>query len=83
MYDAVIFSCEGFGLTVAEAMWKGTPVIGGNVGGIPNQDPESGEWLRTCTIITGEPDELVAQIYPVRLRRLRPFAKERPSEHQE
>ena len=23
---------EGFGLTVAEAMWKGTPVIGGNVG---------------------------------------------------
>lgn len=25
---------EGFGLTVSEAMWKGTPVIGGNVGGI-------------------------------------------------
>ncbi|NRD45521.1 glycosyltransferase [Corallococcus exiguus] len=28
---------EGFGLTVAEAMWKGTPVIGGNVGGIRHQ----------------------------------------------
>jgi trehalose synthase len=28
---------EGFGLTVTEAMWKGSPVIGGNVGGIPNQ----------------------------------------------
>lgn len=28
---------EGFGLTVAEAMWKGTPVIGGNVGGIKYQ----------------------------------------------
>lgn len=28
---------EGFGLTVSEAMWKGTPVIGGNVGGIPLQ----------------------------------------------
>jgi trehalose synthase len=28
---------EGFGLTVAEAMWKGTPVIGGNVGGIRGQ----------------------------------------------
>lgn len=28
---------EGFGLTVAEAMWKGTPVIGGNVGGIRDQ----------------------------------------------
>ncbi len=35
---------EGFGLTVAEAMWKGTPVIGGNVGGIPCQirDGENG-----------------------------------------
>ncbi len=28
---------EGFGLTVAEAMWKGNPVIGGNVGGIKYQ----------------------------------------------
>src|SRR6266700_2440210 len=28
---------EGFGLTVAEAMWKGTPVIGGNVGGVRYQ----------------------------------------------
>ncbi|MCC6456848.1 MAG: glycosyltransferase [Caldilineaceae bacterium] len=35
---------EGFGLTVSEAMWKGTPVIGGNVGGIPKQieDGENG-----------------------------------------
>jgi len=28
---------EGFGLTVSEALWKGTPTIGGNVGGIPTQ----------------------------------------------
>jgi len=28
---------EGFGLTVTEAMWKGNPVIGGNVGGIRHQ----------------------------------------------
>ena len=28
------------------------------------KDPESGEWLRTCTIITGEPNELIAQIHP-------------------
>ena len=28
---------EGFGLTVAEAMWKGKPVIGGKVGGIKAQ----------------------------------------------
>jgi trehalose synthase len=31
---------EGFGLTVTEAMWKGTPVIGGNVGGIKYQIDE-------------------------------------------
>jgi trehalose synthase len=28
---------EGFGLTVAEAIWKGRPFIGGDVGGIPLQ----------------------------------------------
>ncbi|MEJ2707240.1 MAG: glycosyltransferase [Anaerolineales bacterium] len=35
---------EGFGLTVTEAMWKGTPVIGGDVGGIRYQieDGENG-----------------------------------------
>ena len=31
---------EGFGLTVSEALWKGTPVIGGNAGGIPIQIEE-------------------------------------------
>jgi trehalose synthase len=35
---------EGFGLTVAEAMWKGACVVGGNVGGIRHQikDGENG-----------------------------------------
>lgn len=28
---------EGFGLTVTEAMWKGTPVVGGRTGGIRHQ----------------------------------------------
>jgi trehalose synthase len=44
---------EGFGLTVAEAMWKGTPVIGGDCGGIRAQirDGDSGflvSDVRTC-----------------------------------
>jgi trehalose synthase len=40
---------EGFGLTVSEAMWKGTPVIGGNVGGIRHQvkDGENGFLVST------------------------------------
>ena len=35
---------EGFGLTVTEAIWKGRPFIGGDVGGIPLQvsDGETG-----------------------------------------
>lgn len=28
---------EGFGLVVSEALWKGVPVIGSSVGGIPLQ----------------------------------------------
>lgn len=31
---------EGFGLVVAEALWKGTPVVAGRVGGIPLQMPD-------------------------------------------
>ena len=27
------------------------------------KDPATDQWLRTCTIITGEPNELVAQIH--------------------
>jgi trehalose synthase len=40
---------EGFGLTVAEAMWKRKPVIGGNVGGIRLQivDGETGYLVTT------------------------------------
>lgn len=35
---------EGFGLTVSEAMWKGTPVVASRIGGIQDQivDGESG-----------------------------------------
>jgi trehalose synthase len=40
---------EGFGLTVTEALWKGRPVIAGNVGGIPLQvtDGVSGYLVET------------------------------------
>jgi trehalose synthase len=31
---------EGFGLIVSETLWKGTPVVAGNTGGIPMQMPE-------------------------------------------
>lgn len=41
---------EGFGLVVTEAMWKGKPVVGGNVGGIPLQ------------VIDGETGFLVANV---------------------
>jgi len=37
---------EGFGLIVSETLWKGTPVVAGNTGGIPMQMPDgSGGFL--------------------------------------
>lgn len=39
---------EGFGLTVSEALWKGTPVVAGRAGGIPMQMPDgTGGYLVT------------------------------------
>ena len=49
---------EGFGLTVAEALWAGTPVIGGNVGGIPMQI-EDGRTGFLVTTITQTAERLV------------------------
>lgn len=51
---------EGFGLTVAEAMWKGTPVIGGNCGGIRVQieDGKNGYLVNT-------PEECAQRIVPL------------------
>jgi trehalose synthase len=46
---------EGFGLTVAEAMWKARPVVAGRVGGIQDQivDGESG-------VLVDDPSDLAA-----------------------
>ena len=46
---------EGFGLTVAEAMWKQKPVVAGRVGGIQDQivDGESG-------LLVDDPRDLAA-----------------------
>lgn len=52
---------EGFGLTVAEAMWKGTPVIGGNCGGIRVQieDGENGCLVNSPEECAGRVVELI------------------------
>jgi len=52
---------EGFGLTVTEALWKGTPVVASNVGGIPLQivDGESG-FLLDPQDLDGFADRIVA-----------------------
>ena len=67
---------EGFGLTVTEAMWKGRPVIAGNVGGIRHQiaDGENG-------LLVNSPDEAAAAIVrlladPALARRLGDAARE-------
>ncbi|MEF8817478.1 MAG: glycosyltransferase [Salinibacter sp.] len=48
---------EGFGLTVTEAMWKGTAVIGGNVGGIRHQIEDG-----TNGVLVDSVDEAAEQI---------------------
>jgi hypothetical protein len=50
---------EGFGLTVTEAMWKGTPVVASDVGGIPTQI-ENGK--TGFLVKPGEPTECAARV---------------------
>ena len=53
---------EGFGLTVSEAIWKGRPFIGGNVGGIPLQveDTVTGFLVETVEQCAARALELLA-----------------------
>lgn len=51
---------EGFGLTVSEALWKGTPVVAGAVGGIPLQVSQGvGGFLVDPTDYDGAADKVV------------------------
>jgi trehalose synthase len=59
---------EGFGLTVAEAMWKGTPVIGGNVGGIWYQIEDGSDGFLVSSIQEAA-DRIVQLIQNEALRR--------------
>src|SRR5215210_1207919 len=71
---------EGFGLTVAEAMWKGRPVIGTAVGGIQDQlvDGETGVLLQDARDIEGYGAAVRALLDdPERARKMGEAAQER------
>lgn len=59
---------EGFGITVSEALWKGTPVIGGNVGGIPYQIKDGVNGFLVSTIEEAA-DRIVRLLQDSELRR--------------
>jgi trehalose synthase len=48
---------EGFGLVVSEALWKGRPVVAGNVGGIPLQIED-----RKTGFLVNTPDECAEKL---------------------
>jgi len=71
---------EGFGLTVAEAMWKGRPVLGSRVGGIQDQivDGETGFLLEDPTDLAAYADRLLALLEdPALARRMGRAGKRR------
>jgi trehalose synthase len=51
---------EGFGLTVAEAMWKGAAVIGGNTGGIRHQIEDGVDGFLVSSV--GQAAERIVQL---------------------
>jgi trehalose synthase len=72
---------EGFGLTVAEGLWKGRPMIGGDVGGIPLQivDGEGGYLVSSSDEAAQRSIEILKD--PELGRRLGRAGKERTREH--
>jgi len=72
---------EGFGLVVTEAMWKGKPVVGGNVGGIPLQivDGETGFLVNSVEECAERALWLLQ--HPEESRRMGEAARERVRKH--
>ena len=72
---------EGFALTVSEALWKGIPVIGGKVGGIPLQisDGQSGYLVATIS----EAAERIAWLvgHPQPARKMGKAGREQVAKH--
>jgi trehalose synthase len=72
---------EGFGLVVSETVWKGTPIVAGNTGGIPLQIQDG----RGGYLVSREPDwarridELLAQ--PQEASRIGELGREHVREH--
>lgn len=66
---------EGFGLTVTEAMWAGTPVIGGNVGGIRYQIEDGVNGFLVSS--SEEAAERIVRLLTTRERRARETVRER------
>jgi trehalose synthase len=74
---------EGFGLTVAEAMWKGKPVVGSAVGGIQDQieDGVSGILLKDPTDLDAFADALCSLLCePERIESVGAAARDRVRE---
>ena len=72
---------EGFGLSATEAMWKGTPLIAGNVGGLKHQvtHGESGYLVNSAD----EAGQYLLELLndPVAASRMGTAAKERVRQH--
>ncbi|MBI4100856.1 glycosyltransferase [Candidatus Microgenomates bacterium] len=72
---------EGFGLTVSEALWAGTPVIGAKVGGIVKQikDGKNGYLVTNITQAARKAVHLIEN--PLKARRMGQWGHEYVREH--
>lgn len=61
---------EGFGMSVTEALWKGVPVVGGNVGGIPLQVKEGATGFLVNTVEEAAEKTLYLLEHPKRAREM-------------